>query len=173
MCAQLSPTLWTLWMLARLEFSRMENWGGLPFPPARDLPDPGIEPVFSVANAGAFFTTEPPGKPSFMWPFSYIRASAVAQLVKNLLAVWETWVWSLGWEKRLATSVFWPRKLHGLYSPLGCKKSDTTEWLSLSLCLLLSSLPLKIQERMKETVGIFWKRVDCKMLLIVLIFNII
>ena len=137
----LSPTLGTLWMVARLEFSRQEYWSGLPFPPARDLPDPEIEPVSPVANAGAFFTTEPPGKPSFMWPFSYIRASVVAQLVKNLLAVWETWVWSLGWEKRLATSVFWPRKLHGLYSPLGCKKSDRTEWLSLSLCLLLSSLP--------------------------------
>ena len=173
MCAQLSPTLWTLWMVARLEFSRQEHWNGLPFPPARDLPDPGIEPMSPMAIPGAFFTTEPPGKPSFMWPFSYIRASVVAQLVKNLPAVWETWVQSLGWEKRLANSLFWPRKLHGLYSPLGCKKSDRTEWLSRSLSFLLSFLPLKIQERMKEMAGIFWKRVECKMLLIVLIFTII
>ena len=28
-------------------------------------------------------------------------ASLVAQLVKNLLAIWETWVWSLGWEDPL------------------------------------------------------------------------
>ena len=28
----------------------------------------------------------------------YSWASLVAQLVKNLPAVWETWVWSLGWE---------------------------------------------------------------------------
>ena len=28
-------------------------------------------------------------------------ASLVAQLVKNLLAMWETWVWSLGWEDPL------------------------------------------------------------------------
>ena len=34
---------------------------GLPFPPAGDLSDPGIEPV-SPALAGGFFTTEPPGK---------------------------------------------------------------------------------------------------------------
>ena len=29
-----------------MEFSRQEYWGGLPFPPAGDLPDPGIEPMF-------------------------------------------------------------------------------------------------------------------------------
>ena len=28
-------------------------------------------------------------------------ASLVAQLVKNPLALWETWVWSLGWEDPL------------------------------------------------------------------------
>ena len=28
-------------------------------------------------------------------------ASLVAQLVKNLLAMWETWVWALGWEDLL------------------------------------------------------------------------
>ena len=27
-----------------MEFSRLEYWGGLPFPPPGDLPDPGIEP---------------------------------------------------------------------------------------------------------------------------------
>ena len=30
-----------------------------------------------------------------------IRASVVAQLVKNLPAMQETWVWSLGWEDPL------------------------------------------------------------------------
>ena len=35
-------------------------------------------------------------EPSFI-----IRASLVAQLVKNLPAVWETWVQSLGWEDAL------------------------------------------------------------------------
>ena len=42
-------------------FSRQEYWSGLLFPSLRDLPDPGIEPVFS-ALAGGFFTTEPPGR---------------------------------------------------------------------------------------------------------------
>ena len=33
----------------------------------------------------------------------------------------------------LPTPVFWPEEFHGLYSPWGCKESDTTEQLSLSL----------------------------------------
>ena len=67
----------------------------------------------------------------------------MAQLIKNPPARWETWVASLGcipglgrfpWRKeRLPTPVFWPGEYHGLYSPWGCKKSDTTEQVSLSL----------------------------------------
>ena len=47
-------------------FLRQEYWSGLPFPPPRDLPNPGIEPASptSPALAGGFFTTEPPGKPN-------------------------------------------------------------------------------------------------------------
>ena len=41
------------------------------------------------------------------------RASLVAQLVKNLPTIWETWVRSLGWEDPLEKGkathpVFWP-----------------------------------------------------------------
>ena len=45
-------------------FSRQQYWSGLPCPPPRDLPDPGIKPasLISPALAGVFFTTEPPGK---------------------------------------------------------------------------------------------------------------
>ena len=35
------------------------------------------------------------------YPLQYSRASLVAQLVKNLPAMWETWVQSLGWEDPL------------------------------------------------------------------------
>ena len=45
-----------------IEFSRHEYWSGLPFPFPMDLPNPGIEPA-SLALAGGFFSTEPPGKP--------------------------------------------------------------------------------------------------------------
>ena len=42
-----------------MEFSRQEYWSGLPFPSARDLPDPGIELVslVSPALAGGLFTS--------------------------------------------------------------------------------------------------------------------
>ena len=32
------------------------------------------------------------------YPLPYSWASLVAQVVKNLPVMWETWVWSLGWE---------------------------------------------------------------------------
>ena len=36
------------------------------------------------------------------YPLQYSWASLVTQLVKNLPAMWETWVQSLGWEDPLA-----------------------------------------------------------------------
>ena len=65
----------------------------------------------------------------------------VAQMVKNLPAMWETWVRSLGWEdplekgmvthsRILASRIPWGEALTG-YSPWGGKESDTTERLSL------------------------------------------
>ena len=74
-------------------------------------------------------------------------ASLVAQLVKNLPAVWETWVQSLVWEdpwrrERLPTPVFWPGEFHGLYSPWDHKESDVTEQLSFSFLLWLFRIAL-------------------------------
>ena len=65
-----------------------------------------------------------------------LNINYVAQLVKNLPAMWETWVRSLGWEDPLekgkAThSSILAGEFHGLYSPWGCKESNTTERLSL------------------------------------------
>ena len=59
---QLFATPWTVAYQAppSMRFSRQEHWSGLPFPSPGDLPYPGIEPV-SLALAGGFFTTEPPG----------------------------------------------------------------------------------------------------------------
>ena len=70
------------------------------------------------------------------YPLQYSWASLVPQLVKNLTAMQETWVRSLGWEdpwrwERLPTPVFWPGEFQGLYSPWGRKESDPTKRLSL------------------------------------------
>ena len=70
----------------------------------------------------------------------------MAQRVKNLPAVQETQVLSLGWEDPLeegiathssilAWRVPWTEELGG-YSPGGCKESDMTERPTLSLTLL-------------------------------------
>ena len=58
---------WTVAHQAPLSMgcARQEYWSGLPFPPPGDLPNPGIELMFSAAPALArgFFTAEPSEKP--------------------------------------------------------------------------------------------------------------
>ena len=71
------------------------------------------------------------------YPFLYSWASLVAQLVKNLPTMWETWVQSLGWEDPLEkgtathSSVFaWriPRTEEPGRLPVqGVTESDMTE----------------------------------------------
>ena len=70
---------------------------------------------------------------------SVTSSSLVAQMVKHLPTMWETWVRSLGWEdlleKEMTTHSSIPawrqgqRSLVG-YSPWGCKESDMTEQLN-------------------------------------------
>ena len=66
---------------------------------------------------------------------SFCRASLVVQLVKNLPAVREIWVWSLGWEDPLekgkatpssilAWRIPWAISSKGLHTPWGCKESE-------------------------------------------------
>ena len=60
-------------------------------------------------------------------PFESLGASLVAQMIRNLPTIQETWVWSLGWEdplekEWLPTPVFLPGEFHGprswvVYSP--------------------------------------------------------
>ena len=74
-------TPWTVAYQASpsMEFSRQEYWNGLPFPSPGDPPNPGIEPGSSALQADTL-PSKPPRKPP---------------------AMWETWVWSLGWEDPL------------------------------------------------------------------------
>ena len=72
---QLFVTPWTIAYQAPLSkgYSTQDYQSGLPFPPAGDLPDAGIEPVSTVSDvlAGGFLTAIPPGKPQ-------IRCSAMS-----------------------------------------------------------------------------------------------
>ena len=106
----------------------------------------------SACNAGDPGSTPGSGRSAGegkSYPLQYSWASLVAQLVKNSPALPKTWVQSLGWDdplekgkathssilawriprtrEKLPTPVFWPGEFHGLYSPWGCKESDTSE----------------------------------------------
>ena len=59
-------------------FSRQEYWSGLPFPSSGVLPDLRIK-LTSLALAGRFFTTEPPGKA--------LGAAAAAKLLQSCLTL--------------------------------------------------------------------------------------
>ena len=65
--AKSSLTLATLWTAAHqdplsLGFPKQEYWGGFPFPPPGDLPNPEFK-LTSPALTGGFFATDQPGKP--------------------------------------------------------------------------------------------------------------
>ena len=112
-CVRLFAIPWTVAPQVPLfmGFSRQEYWSRLSFPSPRDLPNPGIElgcPALQVDS----LLSEAPEKPSlnlviFRSPYSDIWASLVAQRLKRLPAMRETWVRSLGWEdlveKEMAT----------------------------------------------------------------------
>ena len=57
---------------------------------------------------------------------------------------------SPGEGKGLPTPVFWPREFHGLYSPWGCKESDMTERISLSLSHTMQYASVKKKEMKRE-----------------------
>ena len=72
---RLFVTTWTVAYQAPLfmGFSRQEYWGGLPFPPPVNLPDPRIEltSVTSPVLAGGFFTSSATWEaPTMSTPYS-------------------------------------------------------------------------------------------------------
>ena len=87
-------------------------------------------------------------------------------MVKNLTAMCETWVRSLGWEdpwrrKRQSTLVLLPGEFHGKwnlkgYSSWGHKESDTTEQLT------LSHFPFSASIRASDTDEVKLRRINRK-----------
>ena len=78
---------------------RQKYWSGLPFPPAGDIPNPGIEPMPPTAPAlqadslplnrcgSPVICGTMPNYPFFSWPqFSYVTGDGGAQ--KNFLTCW-------------------------------------------------------------------------------------
>ena len=61
----------------------------------------GKESACNAGDPGSIFGLGRSAGNGIGYPRQYSWASLVAQLVKNLPAMWETWVQSLGWEDPL------------------------------------------------------------------------
>ena len=83
--AQLCPTVWTQWC---------HLWG---FPDS----SVGKESACNAGDPSSIPGSERSTGEGIGYPLQCSWASLVAQLVKNLPAMWETWVRSLGWEDPL------------------------------------------------------------------------
>ena len=95
-------TPWTVAHQAPLfmEFSRPEYWSEYPFPSPGALPNPGIEPRSSTLQVDSL-PSKAPGKlkntgvldfPTDLSDPGILKASLVAQMVKHLPAIQETWL---------------------------------------------------------------------------------
>ena len=103
---------------------KISHWALLGFPNS----SVGKESTCNAGDSGSIPGSGRSAREGIGYPLLYSWASLVAKLAKNLPAMWEKIPWR---RERLPTPVFWPRELHGLCSPWGCKESDTTEPLSL------------------------------------------
>ena len=101
----------------------------------------GKESTCNAEDSGSIPGSERSPGEGIGYPFQYSWAPLVTQMVKNLPAMQETWVLSLGWEKSpggrhgnplqdsCLENPHGQRSLAG-YSPWDHKELDTTEWLS-------------------------------------------
>ena len=72
------------------------------------------------------------------YPLQYSWDSIVAQLVKNLPAMWETWIRSLGWEDPLEGKGY-PLQYSGLENSMNCEVPRvTTSQTGLTFTFILS-----------------------------------
>ena len=90
------------------------------------IPDQGSKILQAVQHSGKKKKKDLGTSLCILW------ASLVAQMVKNLPAMWETWVRSLVWEDSLekgmtTTPVFWPGEFHGQRSLVGYSSRGSKE----------------------------------------------
>ena len=101
-----------------------------------DFPDSSVgkESACNAGDPGSISGLGSSAGEGIGYPLQYSWASLVAQLEKNLPAMQETWVWSLGWEDPQGEGKGYPMQYFGLeknsmdYIVHGVAKSQT--WLS-------------------------------------------
>ena len=96
----------------------------------------GKESACSAGNLGSIPVLGISAGEGIGYPLQYSWASLVAQLGKNPLAMWETWLRSLGWEDHMengtathSSPLGW--RIHWTVYPQGHKELDMNERLSL------------------------------------------
>ena len=93
------------------------------------------------------------------YPLQYSWASLVAQIVKNPPAMWETWVWSLGWEDPLEEGMAtqssilawrtamdraaWRGTVHGIMTD----QPSTAQYSTFSLCVHMTLSLCELMDR--------------------------
>ena len=120
--------------------------------PVEGFPDSSVgkESTCNTGDPGSIPESERSPGEGLGYPFPYSWALLVAQMVKNLPAMWETWVRSLDWEDPLEedmqpTVVFlpgespWTEEPGGLHSLWGHQESDMIEQLSTVHCSMSGS----------------------------------
>ena len=87
-----------------------------------DFPDSsfGKESAWNARDPGSLSRLGRSAGEGIGCPLQYSWASLVAQLVKNLPAMWETWVRSLGWEDSPGEGNGYPLQYSGLENSMDC-----------------------------------------------------
>ena len=80
----------------------------------------GEESACSAGDLGSIPGSGRSAGEGISYSLQYSWASLVAQLVKNLPAMRETWVWSLGWEDPLREGKGYPLQYSGLMNSMDC-----------------------------------------------------
>ena len=80
----------------------------------------GKESSCNAGNPGSIPGSGRPAREGIGYPLLYSWTSLVAQLVKNLSAMWETWVPSLGWEDPLEKGKTTHSSILAWRIPCGC-----------------------------------------------------
>ena len=105
----------------------------------------------SICNAGDPSSIPGLGRSAgkgISYPLQYFRASLVAQLVKNVPAVWKTWVQSLGWEGALEKGKATHSSILAWRNPWTVESIGSQSWTQ------LSDLHFSLFSRMSFSVGL-------------------
>ena len=144
---RLLATTWTATYQAppSMGFSRQEYWSGVP------LPSPHPDKSDLLTKTALVTYSDKQQSLSLLY---VTRDSLVTQLVKNLPAVWETWVRSLGWEDPLEGNSY-PLQCSGLEDSMDCTVHVVTKSQTLLSNFHVSYISIKLKGKKKSNPILF------------------